>query len=176
MIEKGVPLFQGSENIVETFPYGTNNRIMLKRSSSMESCLINEVEKVLTDYIEQTGKYDGLIYMMFWKKDNKITPLYIGKSEKYGKSGGDLSINIKNIGQNKTNFCRWGYNYAYHIGDLSAVVCLGHPEIKILNKYSKLVALIFENYPVEEPVLKAPVCFWIKAWSKKDIGVWREFD
>lgn len=175
VIEKGVPLFEVNERIVKTFKYGKNNRNMLMRSTEMESFLINEVQKVINDYENKTEKYDGLIYMMFWKKDNKAIPLYIGKSEKYGKKNGNLSQNIKNIRSNKANFCRWGNNYAYHIGDLSAVVCEGHPDNKKSKKYFKWADLLFEDYQSISPILKNNTYFWIKAWSKEEIGVWKEF-
>ncbi|KAA9022941.1 hypothetical protein [Niallia endozanthoxylica] len=175
IIEQGVPLFDEVNGIVKTFKYGKNQRNILKRSSQMDSLIIEEVEKVVSDYNQKTEKYDGLIYIMFWKEDSKVIPLYIGKSEKYGKNGGNLSQNIKNIRGNQANFCRWGNNYAYHIGDLSAVVCKEHPTNKMTKKYRKWADMLFKEFPSEVPRLKKETYFWIKAWSKDDIGVWKEF-
>lgn len=138
----------------------------------MEQLIISEVSKVIEDFNNKTEIYDGLIYMMYREESNEIIPLYIGKSEKYGKSG-NLSANIKNISGNKHNFCRWGNNYAYHIGDLSAVV-FGHEKYQT-RKYTKWADAIFESYPATELRLKFDVKFWIKAWKSSDTGIWEEF-
>ena len=42
---------------------------------------------------------------------------------------------LNNIANNKGKFCRWGYQYDYHIGDLSAIVCNSHPAKKQRPKY-----------------------------------------
>lgn len=171
-----IPLFCTNGNmVVNTKYYGENNRLILKRSDLMENFVIQEVSKVLNDFYQKQNLYEGLIYMMYKVRDGVIIPLYIGKSEKYGKQGDNLSRNISNITKNKSCFCRWGDNYAYHIGDLSAVVCPGHPENQIHNKYKKWASSIFENYPTTEPVLKEDVFFWICAWQKGSIGIFREF-
>lgn len=65
--------------------------------------------------------------MMYWMIEDQVVPLYIGKAEKYGKKGKNLS---QNMTKGNANFCRWGYNYQYHLGDLSAVVCEGHAQEK----------------------------------------------
>lgn len=44
------------------------------RITQMESLLINEVQKVIIDFEEMTEKYDGVIYMMFWKNANSVIP------------------------------------------------------------------------------------------------------
>ena len=112
---------------------------------------------------------------MFKVRGDLVIPLYVGKSEKYGKNGGNLSANIKNIERNQHKFCRWGYGYAYHLGDLSAVVCEGHTEAKKTNKYKRWAGNLFEKYPAANPKLKSPVHFWIKAWEKDETGIWPEF-
>ncbi|MEA5536672.1 hypothetical protein [Crocosphaera sp. XPORK-15E] len=174
----GIPLFSVNNNgIVEIKEYGQNQRLILKRSEEMEILLISEVEKVLNDFYEETKTYDGLIYMMYKFNNDLVTPLYIGKSEKYGKSN-NLSANIKGIGQDKkdrSKFCRWGDNYAYHFGDLSAVVCFGHPEKEIRRKYQKWADNLFEFYPTNEPKLKEDIYFWIHAWQPQNIGIFPEF-
>jgi hypothetical protein len=171
----GIPLFKVNNNMVETQEYGKNKRTVLVRSEAMENLLVGEVEKVLNDFHANQDEYEGLIYMMYKLKNNLIVPLYIGKSEKYGKQGDNLSENISNIRLNKSKFCRWGNNYAYHIGDLSAVICPGHPEDKKRNKYKKWARAIFENYPSYYPTLKGNIYFWIGAWKKGSQGIFSEF-
>jgi hypothetical protein len=175
ILETGVPLFDNSNGIVSSFSYGLDKRYLLKRSSSMENLVIREVEKVLEDYHRKTNEYEGLIYMMYWIENQQIMPLYIGKSEKFGKKDNNLSANIKNIRSNNSFFCRWGYNYAYHLGDLSAVVCLGHSKSKTNPKYICWAEKLFENWPSPYPKLKQEVYFWIHAWNNGNIGIWQEF-
>ncbi|MBW4540672.1 MAG: hypothetical protein KME43_16210 [Myxacorys chilensis ATA2-1-KO14] len=172
--EIGVPLFNTSENVVKTMPYGPSGRRLLQRSADMESLVIHEVGKVLHDFKQGENVYEGLIYLMFWQQDHQIIPLYIGKSEKHGKQGRNLSANIKNIAGNKAKFCRWGDAYAYHIGDLSAVVCPDHASERMAPKYKKWAAKLFESFPSCEPVLKHEIYFWIHAWKTGTIGVWKE--
>lgn len=170
-----VPLFKTHNGVVQIKKYGINNRLILQRSEKMESLLIDEVNRVLNDYAKGTYNYEGLIYMMYRVVDGIPTPLYIGKSEKFGKQGDNLSQNIANIEKNKSFFCRWGDNYAYHIGDLSAVVCPDHPESKQHKKYKSWASLLFEDYPTTQPVLKDDVYFWIHAWETGSLGIFKEF-
>ncbi|MBD1859969.1 MULTISPECIES: hypothetical protein [Leptolyngbya] len=171
--ETGVPLFNAHGNIVKTMPYGQKGRLLLQRSVEMEALIIDEVSKVVRDFEQGENVYEGLIYMMFWQNDHHVIPLYIGKSEKYGKQDSNLSVNIKNIAGNKHKFCRWGNGYDYHIGDLSAVVCPGHQ--KMAPKYKKWASKLFESFPSSEPVLKHKTYFWIHAWKTGTVGVWKDF-
>lgn len=171
----GIPLFSTNGNLVNTKNYGKDNRLILKRSELMEDFVIEEVNKVLKDFNQSQDVYEGLIYILYKIKNKFIIPLYIGKSEKYGKKGNNLSRNISNIDKDKSFFCRWGDNSAYHIGDLSAVVCPRHPQNKIQQKYKKWANSLFENYPTTEPILKENVYFWISAWKKGNIGIFQEF-
>ena len=141
----------------------------------MDELIVSEVRKVIQDYADGQYCYEGLIYLMYKIRGQLVIPLYVGKSEKYGKDGGNLSANIKAIERNQHKFCRWGYGYAYHMGDLSAVVCTGHPEEKRTQKYKRWADRLFKKYPTVEPKLKAPVHFWIKAWKKGETGIWPEF-
>lgn len=173
IFNNAVPLFETEANKVSVFDYGSNNRKVLKRSEHMKAMIVTEVERLVNDYNGGTNVYDGLIYMMFWKLDQNVIPLYIGKTEKYGKKGQNFSSNL-NI-HNENFFARWGYNYAYHLGDLSAVVCLGHPPDKANNKYEKWAKMLFISHPTEQPQLKQQVFFWATAWRNGDVGVWKEF-
>jgi hypothetical protein len=174
-IDTNCNLFDIDDNLnVNTILYG-KEKYVLKRSKSMENLIINEVNKTILDYENNTSIYDGLIYMMYKKENNNIVPLYIGKSEKFGKNNKNLSINIKDIEKNSGKFCRWGYNYAYHMGDLSAIVLTGHDETKITNKYTSWANKVFKNIKTNNPQLKTNIYFWIKAWNSNDIGLWEDF-
>lgn len=174
----GIPLFKVDENnIVKIKQYGRDCRLILERSENMENYIIDEVGKVLKDFDSKTDIYEGLISMMYKTKGNLIIPLYIGKSEKYGKSD-NLSNNIKGITkgkEDKSKFCRWGDGYEYHIGDLSAVVCPNHDKKRIYRKYKKWADSLFEEYPSYQPKLKENIYFWIRAWERGNIGIFNEF-
>lgn len=174
ILEKNIPLFDSENLIIKTVDIGLNKKKILKRSPAMEKMVISEVNKVIDDFNNKSEVYDGLIYMMYKKSDNDIIPLYIGKSEKYGKNN-NLSSNIKNIEKNSDKFCRWGYNYSYHIGDLSAVVCPNHDKSKINNKYQKWAKSLFKNNFSETPELNEIVYLWMKAWGKDEINIWQEY-
>ena len=173
----GVPLFQHSGDlIVGTKVIGTKlQRTVLCRSTQMEQLVRSETEKLFDDWERSGGKFDGLIYMMFLKKSGKVLPLYIGKAETIGKGNGNLSANIKNLNRDQSKFARWGDNYAYHIGDLSAVVIPGHKEDKASKKYLSWAQSLFEDFPSPSPKLKEKVFFWAKAWERTSVGVWEDF-
>ena len=171
-----VPLFKCEGNVVSTIEIGrTNRRFVLERSHQMESLVIHEAAKVIQNYNEDQERFEGLIYMMCRKEGKMIIPLYIGKTEKYGRRSGNLSANIMNIETNSHKFCRWGYAYAYHIGDLSAVVCEGHPDKRKNGKYMKWADKLFKSHPSPTPILNHPTYFWVHAWEKGETGIWKEF-
>lgn len=162
--------------IVATKEIGQRNRrYVLCRSSDMENLVISEVDKLVSDWESGVHQYDGLIYMMYFLRKRKVLPLYIGKTETIGKGEGNLSANIKNLSRDKSKFARWGDNYAYHMGDLSAAMLLGHDPTKITRKYEEWGRSLFNDIQVENPKLKEPVYFWTRAWNSKDIGIWKEF-
>ena len=177
---EGVPLFATDEDLSVQVPEvgDKSRRMLLKRSPEMEQFVISTAEKIVSDWKLHNQVYEGLIYLMF-RKDPKgrIIPLYIGKTETYGKNAGNLSANIENLNSNRGKFARWGDGYQYHIGDLSAVV-LGHSEKAKTRKYQTWAETLFEKFPViapELPKLKEQVYFWTKAWNKEDIGPWEDF-
>ena len=112
---------------------------------------------------------------MYLAGDAPVTPLYIGKTETFGRGGGNLSANIRSLARDRAKFARWGDNYAYHIGDLSAVVLPGHPASKANPKYQDWAEALFEDFPGEAPRLRQPVYFWTRAWSSRETGIWTEF-
>ena len=141
----------------------------------MDTLIRAECTKLIEDWKLKAFAYDGLIYMMLAEEPEGLIPLYIGKAETLGKGDGNLSANIKGIETNTQNFARWGDNYAYHIGDLSAAVLPGHDPEKVTNKYNDWAGSLFEKHPADAPVLKRKVFFWTKAWSGRDSGPWVEF-
>ena len=74
----------------------------------------------------------------------------------------------------KSKFARWGDNYAYHVGDLSACVLPGHADEKQTIKYQAWANQLFENAPSLTPKLHRPIYFWATAWDKSMTGVWEE--
>jgi hypothetical protein len=113
--------------------------------------------------------------MMVKKVGDDVVPFYIGKTETIRKGDRNLSVNIKNLHTDRSKFARWGDGYAYHIGDLSAVVLPGHDPGKINKKYKDWAESLFLKYPTETPELKDEVFFWAKAWKKEEVGIWPDF-
>lgn len=129
--------------------------------------------------VERTKRheFDGLIYMMFRQTDDqKVLPLYIGKAETLGKGDGNLSANLLRLAADRSKFARWGDNYQYHIGNLSAACLHGHAVEKISPKYARWASVLFEDAPCENPRLRHPLRFWAKAWKSTDIGIWSEMN
>jgi hypothetical protein len=166
-----VPLFAEDAGTVVTSAYGHDHRILLRRSASMEALVIREVSNV----IAPASASDGILYMMLWRDDGRVLPLYIGKAGRYGRGAGNVSANLLNIDRNFGKFARWGSNYAYHIGDLSAAVCHGHASTKIVPKYRRWAERLFVEVPSECPRLRRPVLFWGAAWSPASRSIWTGF-
>lgn len=182
--KNGVNLFDDG---LKTMKIGKNERQVFKRSNDMENMLLRERENVIEDYTTGTGKYDGILYMIFthsnvhWNRDetsSDVRPLYIGKAEKFGRGKVDqfgrkfnnLSYNI----ESDSAFVRWGYGYEYHMGDLSAAILPGHNPKYIKKKYSNWAKKIFQTdrnngeFKLDElglPSLIQPVYFWCTAWQ-----------
>jgi hypothetical protein len=174
---KGVPLFSTHVDLkIETKEIGkATPRKILCRHPMMEELVLRETNVLVDDWRSGTLRYDGLIYMMFSRSSTGgILPLYIGKAETLGKGDGNLSVNLVNLRKDKSKFARWGDNYAYHIGDLSAAVLPGHPPEKRNLKYEAWARALFQNPCTEVPQLKQPVFFWGKAWQPTDASIWRD--
>ncbi len=176
VVKHAVPLFETTHALeVATHQIGkTNKRHVLSRSTEMELLVIKQVELLIADKESENSIYDGLIYLMFYIENGDVKPLYIGKTESQGRKN-NISANIKNISSNKSNFARWGDNYQYHIGDLSAVVVPGHPIKESKLKYLDWADTLFQEYPSLTPQLNKPVYFWCQAWNKKHTGIWCDF-
>jgi hypothetical protein len=172
-LDNPIPLFEtDSDGVVQTKPYGKNDRSILKRSNRMESRIYEEGRKVIEDWQRSDDTYDGLIYLMYKLDGNSVTPLYVGKAGKYGKDGESLSANLKGLrNRNTSKFCRWGDGYYYHIGDLSSAV-LDHDK-EPPQKYERWSERLFRDDSRE---LKEDVHFWTKAWRKDDVGLYYDFE
>jgi len=152
---------------------GANARRTLARSGEMEAMVLREVAKLEDDWLAKRHKLDGLIYIVGCRHLDGYIPLYVGKAETLGKGDGNLSANLKNIQTDRSKFARWGDNYAYHIGDLSACVLPGHAPDKHTTKYQAWADLLFETVG-EQPRLKEPIYFWARAWNPAHVGIWEE--
>ena len=173
--ESSVPLFAADPTgNVECFGYGRDNRPMLRRSTAMREKMVTTVQSILSD---DTGNIEGVLYMMHRLDEHqKITPLYIGKAGRHGRSGAAVSANLKNIDRGEGKFARWGYNYAYHFGDLSAAALRGHAPGKASPKYKRWAHALFERTQSSNPRLRFNVRFWCTAWGPDATGIWREFN
>lgn len=176
IVANSVPLFACDANqIVSTKSIGRSAaRQVLCRHPAMDDLVLRETDRLVADWQQGRRCYDGLIYMMYrTDQDGRVIPLYIGKAETLGKGGGNLSANLINLHRDRSKFARWGDNYAYHMGDLSAAVLPGHPAEKVNRKYEDWASALFEQ--VEGGArLRSPVFFWAKAWSQHDQGIWTD--
>jgi hypothetical protein len=174
-----VQLFQSNDaGKVATKMVGSRSRRpILMRSNAMETMLIDATETLISDWTAGTHQYDGLIYVMHLRDENlgDVIPLYIGKTETFGKSENNLSVNLKNLQTDRSKFARWGDGYAYHIGDLSAVTLLGHDQKKKTKKYQSWADSLFHSTPTESPRLRKPVYFWTVPWKGDNVGIWKEY-
>jgi hypothetical protein len=172
---EGVKLFDCDEyGFVKTKVVGTVlNREVLVRHAKMEELILRETDLLVKDYSQGTRQYDGLIYMMHRRNaDGSIVPLYIGKAETIGRGQGNLSVNLRSLHRSKDKFARWGDNFAYHIGDLSAAALINQRSEKINPKYEKWALALFKSAPTKRPQLTSDVFFWAKAWKSTDVGIW----
>jgi hypothetical protein len=172
--ERGVPLFAtAAHGSVEVFPYGRDGRPMLRRSAAMETMVVETVEAVLA---AERSSAEGLIYMMHRLDERgRVVPLYIGKAGRHGRSGAVVSANIASIRANGGRFARWGYNYAYHMGDLSAAALPGHPAAKMQPKYARWARRLSGKTQAAAPRLGIKVRFWCAAWGPCSPNIWQGF-
>ena len=176
IINSSTDLFKNNNLVCKVKERNKKNSIpILARHPLMEDKIIEQVSLIENDHASNNNFYEGIIYMMFTLRNNKVIPLYIGKTEVYGRKNKNFSNNLKKLKTNKNFFARWGDNYAYHIGDLSAVVLHGHEQENKTKKYTDWANKIFTDFPTDNPKLKIPVKFWCKAWKTNDISIWEEF-
>ena len=109
IINSSSDLFQNDQMVCEVKEKNKNSSIpILVRHPLMENKIIEQVSIIENDYGSKQNLYEGLIYMMFTLRQNQLIPLYIGKTETFGKSNKNLSANIKNLKTNKKLFCKMG--------------------------------------------------------------------
>lgn len=171
---QGVPLFAAApDGRVEVFRYGRDGRPMLRRSHAMEAMVAATVDRVLS---VPPGDAEGVLYMLHRLDGHgRVVPLYIGKAGRHGRSGAVVSANIAAIRANTGRFARWGYNYAYHLGDLSAAALPGHAPAKVQPKYARWARRLFHDAPSAAPRLRIDARFWCTAWGPASPNIWREF-
>jgi hypothetical protein len=177
VVEQSVRLFASDDAGVVAHRLvgrGETARPVLMRSPEMEALVLAETKKLVDDWESGTHHYDGLIYFVGWREGDQFVPLYIGKAETFGKGAGNLSANVKSLQTDRSKFARWGDNYAYHVGDLSACVLPGHRPERVTSKYRAWAEKVFDNVPSLTPRLRQPVYFWAKAWDRSDVGIWEE--
>ena len=173
VVEDSVPLFAAEEGCVQTVSYGHDGRPVLKRSPEMDALMRGLGQELVTEYHTGSTAHDGLLYLMLRREDEHVIPLYIGKSEVLGKMG-NLSVNVADLPKGGAFFGRWGYGYAYHIGDLSAVTLPGHADTKKTRKYEAWRDALFTQ-ETHGLVLNGDVRFWACLWHAGRQSIWREF-
>lgn len=173
-LDANVPLFETDEdNVVQTerFGNGSHERDVLKRSTAMEQQVIEQAEKVETDFHERGQRYEGVIYLMYWIDScDDVIPLYIGKSGKFASDGYRLNPNLKCVRERKSRFARWGYGTAFHLGSLSQTyfgsTWESNGEVPNTSK-GQWVRTLFEP---KSRRLKRNVYLWMTAWEIDGIG------
>jgi len=173
-LDNSVSLFEtDADGVVRTerFGSGSSERDVLKRSVDMERLVVEQAEKVETDFHERGQRYEGVIYMMYWTDPEEgVIPLYIGKSGKFESRGYNLNPNLKHIRKRKSRFARWGYGTAFHLGSLSQTyfdsAWESSGEIPD-NSKGRWIQTLFEPRSRQ---LKQDVYLWMKAWEVDDIG------
>ena len=172
--ENSVPLFTTENGVVASMAYGRNGRRILKRSPEMDALMRRLGRELIQEFQSSQVVHDGILYLMFRRETDGVIPLYFGKTETYGKQDANLSSNVSDLATGDGKFGRWGYNYAYHIGDLSAVTLPGHPADKKTRKYeSWRRALFVENS--DAVLLIGDVRFWACPWGPDKQSIWREY-
>jgi len=174
VLQSCVPLFALDEtgHVAQKLIGKDVKKAILVRSSECENQIISATDRLYEDWHSGKKELDGLLYMMGWKDSSSFIPLYIGKAESAGTSDGAFSANLKNLRTNKGFFARWGDNYAYHIGNLSACVLPGHDPETRKGNYEKWARCLFEEGSTR---LRNPVYFWTIAWDPSEVGIWEQF-
>lgn len=119
----------------------------------------SEMQRFYSDLIEDVRNgsvFCGIIYCMYWIRNSEIVPLYIGKTERYGRNG-NISTNL-NPGA-AGPFGRWGYGNDYHMGDLGA-------GLRGEDRYQDWVEKLFKSRA--DLKLWARVFFGATAWTHYD--------
>lgn len=155
VLSSSVPLFDcdNKRRVLTRMVGRTRQRTILCRHPDMDAQILNETVKLVDDWSAKGGQFDGIIYMMFTSRpDGGIIPLYIGKAETFGRGEGNLSANLHRLDKDRLKFVRWGDNYQYHIGDLSAAALGGHLADKISPKCFRLAEVPFSQSSTKDNI------------------------
>lgn len=174
VIDQAVPLFACCNGTVETMCYGRDQRQVLKRSDEMTNLMRTLGTQLVNEYRDNRVVSHGILYIMFDQSDGVCVPLYIGKAELFGKGEQNLSVNISDLVSGDGKFGRWGYNYAYHLGDLSAATLSGHAKDKRQKKYEDWRDAMFE-VGHDKVRAKSEIKFWATAWNGEQPSIWRDY-
>lgn len=169
-----VPLFTINEGRVASFAYGRDQRLVLKRSDDMELLMRRLGQQLMKEFSQQSIVHDGILYLMFRRQNDGVIPLYFGKAEILGRGDANLSANISDLATGDGKFGRWGYNYAYHFGDLSAVTLPGHPEGKKTRKYDDWRKALLTQQ-ADSLTTNGDIRFWACLWGPDRQSIWRDF-
>jgi len=135
----------------------TQDRLTLTRHPEFDLAMIEMVEGGLIN-----PDWLGFMYVMFTGAGAALIPRYIGKAEKKGVKN-DVSVNLLRLRTDSTKFGRWGYNSAYHIGELShAVLGDAFKPGKPQGSYGRWRDALFSS--TAPPVLREPVCIHLIPW------------
>ena len=161
-----IPLFETDNNLnVETIIYGRKKRIILKLSDE-----INNVFKETSIHVRNNKeKFDGILYIMYCIRNEKIIPKYNGKTNVIGKTG-----KISVLFQGKSPKPRW-FGDNSHNFMLSEVVCKGYHTQDKRNQYLNWGEVLFEEINSSSPKLKEQVYFKIIPWEKTPKSLWDEY-
>lgn len=154
------PLFDTEDDgvTVRTHRRGTHlDRVTLTRHPAFDAAMIDMVEAGLRD-----PEWHGFLYVMQTGAGESVVPRYIGKAEKRGVKNA-VSANLLRIRTDHAKFGRWGYNRAYHIGELShAVLGEAFGPGTPARSYVRWRDALFEA--VHPPTLKVPVQMHLIPW------------
>jgi hypothetical protein len=175
---QGVPLFHvGSGGAVDIIASGKRGASLLRRSAAMEGMVGRATAAV---HAASPQDAEGLLYLMFrLDEQGGIVPLYVGRAGRHGKNGTLVSANLRGIGPtsdgtgwtNGGKFARWGYGYAYHIGDLSCAALPGHEPRRPTPKYLRWAHHLFEEVPSTAPRPRFEARFWCAPWGPASPGI-----
>lgn len=154
------PLFDTAEDglTVNTHLRGKEKtRLTLTRHPSFDAAMI----EMVTAGLEEED-WQGFLYVLHTGAGDTMTPRYIGKAEKKGVKN-PISANLVGIASNLSKFGRWGYNKAYHVGELShAVIGTDFMPGSASGKYHRWAAALFET--LDPPTLRVPVLMSLIPW------------
>src|SRR4051812_49367357 len=104
--------------------------------------------------------------MLWCDRTGRVLPLSVGRAGRFGRMNGEMSASLRDTRRNLGKFARWGSNYAYHLGDVSAVSCVGHDASRATPKYRRWADRLFMDAPSDSPTLRRPVYFWATPWGQ----------